>query len=45
MRKKIVAVIGNKKIEPDGIRYRLRMKRENFWWTTAIVCSRADWAE
>ena len=23
MRKKIVAVIGNKKIEPDGIRYRL----------------------
>ena len=23
MKKKIIAVIGNKKIEPDGIRYRL----------------------
>lgn len=46
MRKKIVAVIGNKKIEPGTESVIVwRMKRENFWWTTAIVCSRADWAE
>ena len=30
MRKKIVAVIGNKKIEPDGIRYRLAYETGKF---------------
>ena len=39
MKKKIIAVIGNKKIEPDGIRY-----REKFSSIMATVFSRAAWA-